>query len=96
MSAPCAECGTPRGRDGARRVRGLCLLCHERALRGGTLDRVYRAAGDVLEDLAWIGFDERQPVRPQLREFAPRLGVTLAALERAYYRDVAARQRRSA
>lgn len=90
---PCADCGTRGGSAGARRVRGLCCRCYQRARTGGVLKvRPNQRWSDVLEEMEFLGFDDRLPVHPQLRNLAPRLGMTLNALERGWERHKA-RQR---
>lgn len=93
----CVECGremrpqrTPR--DGRPRYagRGLCEACHSLARRHGRLDeypRTNRPISDTLDDVRWVGLDERLPLAPQFRAIAERLGLTESALEQAYYRS---------
>ncbi|MDR6117238.1 hypothetical protein QE370_000422 [Aeromicrobium sp. SORGH_AS981] len=87
MSAPaCEKCGTTR--DGKRR-RGRCWRCYTGAMRRGELVRIEHRTADVLEELEHLGFDRRLPRRPQFRVLAPRLGMTVAALERMWLRHQA-------
>ena len=69
--------------------RGLCKFCYEDARAAGRLDEYDRTArwrGEVLEELDHLGFDPRRPAAPQLRNIAPRLGMSYKALERAWNR----------
>ncbi len=91
MSAPaCEKCGTTRDGD---RVRARCRSCYSRAMRCGELvrvrPRVEHRTADVLEELEHLGFNPRLPLRAQFRVLAPRLGMTLAALERMWMRHQA-------
>lgn len=81
---------------------GECHECEREAVARGLCDRHWKAhkrLGDlekfdllpskydsIFEDLQFIGFNEHAPIRPQLKEFAPRVGVTFHALEAAFYR----------
>lgn len=92
----CAECGramrhqksAPDGRP-RHAARGLCDTCYVRAARQGQLDEYPRSSHrceDLIEDMRWVGLDERLPLNPQFRAIAERLGCTFDALSRAYYR----------
>lgn len=88
MRPPCTRCGTTGGYRG-RRARGLCQDCYHIVWAAGQLDnheRTSRTRNEVLTELDLLGFNPRLPVTPQLRSLAPRIGMTFAALERAWRR----------
>lgn len=90
MRTPCLSCST---RKNGRRPRGLCGSCYERLRHRGELTDYptqSKSRADVLGDLEAVGFDPRQPARPQLQLIAPRLGMSFKALERAWNRARAA------
>ena len=86
---PCISCGTTtRGRPRSR-ARGLCEPCYSHNRLIGNLDayqRTYRKRADLMEDLDFLGFDTRLPVRPQLINIAHRIGISHGALDKAFYR----------
>ena len=70
--------------------RGLCDPCYRRHKRNGTLadfESKQLAWPDLEAELNALGFDPRQPRRPQLHRIAERLGRNADAIERAYYRN---------
>lgn len=89
MNTPCLSCSTRGGARNAHRARGLCDRCYNRLRNRGELTdypAISRTRDEVLTELDHLGFDPRQPIQAQLREFAPRIGMTVAALNKAYYR----------
>jgi hypothetical protein len=74
--------------------RGLCFTCYERNRRRGTTDwlpRAIRLRDDWLDEVEHLR-ESRVPVR----EMPHRLGVSVAAFERAMFRARAAGDRRAA
>jgi transglutaminase-like putative cysteine protease len=89
-SPACIDCRTRRGANQGERIRGLCRACYTRGLRRGQIEpRPHHRGANVVEDLEWLGFDPRLPIAPQLRRFAPRLGMTTGALAKAWQRHSA-------
>lgn len=90
MNSTCSQCPRARRSGGRSGGRGLCVRCYSREHKAGRLHQYplkNRAAADVAEDVEFLrgqGFTRRQ--------MAERLGMTLAAMDRALLRH-RARQR---
>jgi hypothetical protein len=70
------------------KARGLCLGCYEHHMDAGTLDqfpRITRTPGDVIPRYATLRAAGRSR-----RYIARTLGITVEALNKHYYRAVAA------
>lgn len=89
MNTPCLSCSTRGGARNAHRARGLCDRCYNRLRNRGELTdypAISRTRDEVLTELDHLGFDPRRSIRPQMRALAPRLGMSAAALEKAWRR----------
>lgn len=92
---PLAERRTMRAGHAMVQGRGLCVGCYVRAQRNGTIidqETTGKPWAQVLED--WHRLADRSLTRMEnVRRIAPRVGMTVDALERAVTRhreDVAA------
>lgn len=80
------KCGRCRRYMESNGGRGLCGACRSVVSRNGTLGewpRVYRRAGEWVEDYEWL----RPEYGDAFPAIAARLGVSPAALERALRRS---------
>lgn len=78
ITARCAQRGS----------RGLCHGCYRWASKHDHLidyERRYRVTDEVLEEWNYLA-DPSAPVLPEVRRLAPRMGMTVKALEQALIR----------
>lgn len=92
---PCVECGhlmlaydsymkQTVKRHRQHQARNLCRQCHWRRFHPAT--RTLRPRSHVLEDWRWIDHDPYVSGKERIRQAAPRLGMSFAALEKALER----------
>lgn len=84
----------PEQRTGPRRIvrqagRGLCTACYAKAKKDGTLidhERRTFSSEEFMHEVEAIGIIAGEPIAPQLRLIAGRLGMTYAAASMAWTR----------